>query len=171
MLLFLSSLDVSDDDINVLNQIYDGIMEENKYCIVWIPIVETWTVELHNKFDLLKIKMPWYVVQDFSSIFGIRFIMEEWQFKARSTFVKVINSQANVIYPNALHEFRLMGIEAFVLWESPVPPPPPSVSWIETVFKDIDANISTWVRSYSGIYIRLYALELKVLYCALLARC
>ncbi|KAF3456872.1 hypothetical protein FNV43_RR01526 [Rhamnella rubrinervis] len=75
-------------------------------------IEKKWTVELRSKFDSMRNKMPWYVVQNFSSIAGIRFIKEEWQFKARSAFVKVRNSQGKVIHPNAIHQFWVMGIEA-----------------------------------------------------------
>ena len=38
---------------------------EDQYKIVWIAIVEQWTDELRKKFEMLRFKMPWYVVQYF----------------------------------------------------------------------------------------------------------
>ena len=65
VLFYISALDITIDDILILKPIYDGIIKEDQYKIVWIPIVEQWTDELRKKFEMLRFKMPWYVVQYF----------------------------------------------------------------------------------------------------------
>ncbi|VVA39006.1 PREDICTED: SIEVE ELEMENT OCCLUSION B, partial [Prunus dulcis] len=81
ILLFLSSLDITDDDISIFKRIYEFTKKEDQHKIVWIPIVEQWTDELRKKFETLRIKMPWYTVQISAPIAGIRFIKEELNFK------------------------------------------------------------------------------------------
>ncbi|KAK7815166.1 protein sieve element occlusion b [Quercus suber] len=76
VLLYISALNITIDDILILKPIYDGIRKEDQYKIVWIPIVEQWTDELRKKFEMLRSKMPWYVVQYFSPVVGIKFIKE-----------------------------------------------------------------------------------------------
>jgi hypothetical protein len=84
VLLFISSLDISNGDILNLMSIYDGIREKgDQYKIIWIPIVEQWTDDLRKKFEMLRSKMPWYIVQYFSPVAGIKFIKEEWHFENR----------------------------------------------------------------------------------------
>ena len=77
MLLFISSLDISDEDISILKPIHEFTKKDNQYKIVWIPIVEQWTDDLRKKFEILKNKMPWYTVQYSGPIAGIKFIKEE----------------------------------------------------------------------------------------------
>ena len=81
ILLFISGVEISIDEISILKPIYDAIRKEEQYKIVWIPIVDQWNDDTRKKFEMLKSKMPWYVVQYFSPIAGIRFIKEEWHFK------------------------------------------------------------------------------------------
>ncbi|KAM0988720.1 hypothetical protein ACFX13_012866 [Malus domestica] len=112
VLLFISSLDISDDDISILKPIYDMIKKDNQHKIVWIPIVEHWTDDRRKKFESLRNKMPWYTVQISAPVAGIRFIKEEWSFKGKPTLV-VMNPQGKVEHPNALHMIRVWGVNAF----------------------------------------------------------
>ena len=146
MLLFISSLDISDDDINVLKPIYEATKKDNQYSIVWIPIVEQWTDDLKKKFDILRVKMPWYVVQYFSPIVGIRFIKEEWHFKGKPTVV-VMNPQGQVENPNALHVIRLWGIKAFPFNKTKIDILSRETNWIAPVVSNIDPTITNWVRT------------------------
>ncbi|KAB1219090.1 hypothetical protein CJ030_MR3G018689 [Morella rubra] len=74
VLLFISSLDISMDEISVLKPVYDGLRTKDQYKIVWIPVVEQWTDELRKRFEMLRSKMPWYIVQYFSPLVGIKLI-------------------------------------------------------------------------------------------------
>ncbi|KAK7847122.1 protein sieve element occlusion b [Quercus suber] len=106
VLLFISSLDITEEDISILRPIHDTIKKEDQYKIVWIPIVEQWTEELQKKFEILRSKMPWYAVQYYSPIAGIRFIKEKWHFKGKPTVV-VLNHQGKVECENAMHMIRI----------------------------------------------------------------
>ncbi|CAL8073286.1 unnamed protein product [Prunus armeniaca] len=105
ILLFLSSLEITNDDISILKPIYEFTKKEDQHKIVWIPIVEQWTDELQKKFETLRIKMPWYTVQISAPIAGIRFIKEEWNFKGKPTLV-VMSPQGKVEHSNAFHMIR-----------------------------------------------------------------
>nr|POE60461.1 protein sieve element occlusion b [Quercus suber] len=106
ILLFISGVDISTDEISILKPIYDAIRKEEQYKIVWIPIVDQWNDNTREKFEMLKSKMPWYVVQYFSPIAGIRFIKEEWHFKNKPIIV-VMNPKGKVECPNAIHMIRI----------------------------------------------------------------
>jgi hypothetical protein len=111
VLLFISSLNISSDDISTLISIYIGIRKkEDKFKIVWIPIVEQWTNELRMKFEMLRSDMPWYVVQYFSPVAGIKFIKEDWHFD-NEPIVVVMNSQGDVENKDALDLIRECGNE------------------------------------------------------------
>ncbi|KAK7854706.1 protein sieve element occlusion b [Quercus suber] len=112
ILLFISGVDISTDEISILKPIYDAIRKEEQYKIVWIPIVDQWNDNTREKFEMLKSKMPWYVVQYFSPIAGIRFIKEEWHFKNKPIIV-VMNPKGKVECPNAIHMIRVWGMRAF----------------------------------------------------------
>ncbi|CAL2225008.1 unnamed protein product [Prunus armeniaca] len=108
ILLFLSSLEISDDDISILKPIYESIKRDNQGKIVWIPIVEQWTHVLGEKFASLKLKMPWDTVQISAPEAGIRFIKEEWNFKGKPILV-VISPRGKVENSNAFHMIRVWG--------------------------------------------------------------
>ncbi|CAL8989832.1 unnamed protein product [Prunus brigantina] len=111
ILLFISSLEISDDDISILKPIYELTKKDNQHKIVWVPIVEQWTDDLRKKFETLRLKMPWYTVQNPATIAGIRFIKEEWNFKGKPTLV-VMNPQGKVEHSNAFHMIRVWGAQA-----------------------------------------------------------
>lgn len=83
LLMFFPSLtNISDADIEALKIVNEGIKAYDKTNIVWIPVVEQWTDELRNKFEILRWKMPWYIVQCSSTLTaGNNFIEEEWEFQ------------------------------------------------------------------------------------------
>ncbi|XP_004288434.1 PREDICTED: uncharacterized protein LOC101297774 [Fragaria vesca subsp. vesca] len=117
VLFFISSLDITDDDISILKPVHEFTKKDNQYKIVWIPIVEQWTDELRKKFEILKNKMPWYTVQYSGPIAGIKFIKEEWNFKGKPLLV-VMNPQGKVEHTNALHMIRVWGVKAFPFTET-----------------------------------------------------
>ncbi|GMN25088.1 hypothetical protein TIFTF001_040665 [Ficus carica] len=111
-LLFFSSLDITDDDIALLKPVYDTTKKEKNYTIVWVPVVEQWTDELRKKFDALRPKIPWYIVQQFTTVVGIKYIKEVWQFKGKPTLV-VLSPQGKVENTNAIHLIKSWGLKAF----------------------------------------------------------
>ncbi|KAB1199854.1 hypothetical protein CJ030_MR0G012607 [Morella rubra] len=113
VLLFISSLDISMDEISVLKPVYDGLRTKDQYKIVWIPVVEQWTDELRKKFEMLRSKMPWYIVQYFSPVVGIKFIKAEWNFKNKPIVV-VMNPLSRVEHTNAFHQYHTNASSSFL---------------------------------------------------------
>ncbi|XP_059445360.1 protein SIEVE ELEMENT OCCLUSION B-like [Corylus avellana] len=113
ILLFISSLNISSDDISTLIPIYIGIRKKDKFKIVWIPIVEQWTNYLRMQFEMLRSDMPWYIMQYFSPVAGIKFIKEEWHFDNEPIVVE-LNSQGDVKNKDALDLIREVGMDALV---------------------------------------------------------
>ncbi|KAI9123089.1 hypothetical protein K1719_005978 [Acacia pycnantha] len=112
--LFVSTLDITDEDISILRPVYEKIKTDNRYKIFWVPIVEEWNEALTKKFENLKTKMPWFVLHHFGSIKGFKFIEKEWNFKMKTMFVPM-SPQGKILNRN-VNAFRLLqswGLEAF----------------------------------------------------------
>ena len=66
VLLLISDLDISHDEIQVLEFIYKGERVSTKlnYEIIWLPIVDrsAWNDNYELKFLSLQSIMPWYTV-------------------------------------------------------------------------------------------------------------
>ncbi|CAL8989839.1 unnamed protein product [Prunus brigantina] len=154
ILLFLSSLEITDDDISILKPIYEFTKKEDQHKIVWIPIVEQWTDELRKKFETLRIKMPWYTVQISAPIAGIRFIKEEWNFKGKPTLV-VMSPQGKVEHYNAFHMIRVWGPKAFPFTEAREKEISKSLQWFGNLIREIyptlpDSKEDEYIFFYGG---------------------
>ncbi|KAG6668719.1 protein SIEVE ELEMENT OCCLUSION B-like [Carya illinoinensis] len=152
VLLFISGLDISDDDISILKPIHELISKEDQYKIVWIPIVEQyWTEDLQKKFEVLRAKMPWYVVQYFYPIAGIRFIMEKWHFKGKPSVV-VLSPQGKVENDNAIHMIRVWGIKAFPFTTAVEETLSRNPDWIGSIATGVNPNIESWIKEEKYIF-------------------
>ncbi|KAK9930994.1 hypothetical protein M0R45_018294 [Rubus argutus] len=153
VLLFISSLDISDEDISILKPIHEFTKKDNQYMIVWIPIVEQWTDDLRKKFEILKNKMPWYTVQYSGPIAGIKFIKEEWNFKGKPTMV-VMNPQGKVEHSNALHMIRVWGVKAFPFTKAKEEELSHSHGdrWAGSVVDGIHPSVATWIKEEKYIF-------------------
>lgn len=112
MFLLFSCLDISNDDISSLKLVYEATKKEDKYKIVWIPIVKKWNDELRRKFDILRRKMPWHAVNYFEPLAGMRKIKEDWHFNGKPIVV-VMNEQGDVKNTDALPLIRKSGMMEF----------------------------------------------------------
>ncbi|XP_057948274.1 protein SIEVE ELEMENT OCCLUSION B-like [Malania oleifera] len=112
VLLFISTLDITDEEIQLLRPVHDELKKQSQYKIVWVPIVDQWTDELRMKFEMVRGKMPWYAVKHFSLVAGVRYIKEEWHFKTKPIIV-VVNPQGKVECSDATHMIRVWGMKAF----------------------------------------------------------
>ena len=110
--LLISTLDITEEEISVLRPVHDAIKTDEQYKIIWILIVEEWSDHLRRKFEALKAKMPRYVVQQFGSIEGYKYIKEKWHFKTRPMVV-VLNPQGKVQHTNAFRLIQAYGMKAF----------------------------------------------------------
>lgn len=142
--LFISTLDISEEELSILIPIYDHITKIGiQYKILWVPIVEEWNDQLQEKFETLKTKMPWYVLNYFSPIKGIKFIKEEWQFK-KKPLVVVLNPQGKILHPNAFHMIQIWGIKGFPFTISIEDSFTQSLIWIDSLVSGFDTKFN-WV--------------------------
>ncbi|KAI4345744.1 hypothetical protein L6164_012843 [Bauhinia variegata] len=149
--LFISTLDITDEEIAVLRPVYDHIKTNEQYKIVWLPIVEEWNETQIKKFESLKTKMPWYVVQHFGTIAGFKYIKEEWQFK-KKPMVVVLNHQGKVLHPNAFHLIQVWGLRAFPFTISVQETIDKETNWVATIVSGIHPSIETWIKEEKYIF-------------------
>ena len=119
--LFISGLDRICDEIRLLDSVHKGLKEDpvevkgykkEDFKILWIPMVDDWNIMQKDRFKLLKSKMPWYVLQYFLPLAGIKLIREELGYKNKP-IVPLMNPQGMIINSNALHMMFVWGMEAF----------------------------------------------------------
>ena len=108
VLLLISDLDISHDEIQVLEFIYKGewVLTKLNYEIIWLPIVDrsAWNDNYEQKFLSLRSIMPWYTV-DHPSIIEpavIKYTREVWRF-VKKPIVVTLDPQGKVTCPNALN--------------------------------------------------------------------
>uniref|UniRef100_A0A2N9IK32 Sieve element occlusion N-terminal domain-containing protein n=1 Tax=Fagus sylvatica TaxID=28930 RepID=A0A2N9IK32_FAGSY len=166
VLLLISNLDISLDELSILEQIYNHHKPQGStsrvdspFEVVWIPIVDRsiqWTDPMQRHFENLKSNMPWYSVHDPTYIgkAPVRFIKEKWHFRNRPILV-VIDPQGKVVSPNAIHMMWIWGGIAYPfttvreadIWREE--------RWtLDLVVDEIDQTIRSWIRE--GKYIYLY---------------
>ena len=144
MYLFISSLDITEEEISVLRPVYDLIKTKDEYKIVWVPIVEAWTEQLRKRFDVLKSKMPWYGVQYYGTIAGYKYIKEEWHFK-RKPMVVVLSPQGKVQHSDAFHLIQAHGNRAFPFTTLNEQQINNEINWVGSVVGNIHPVITKWV--------------------------
>ncbi|KAF5739583.1 hypothetical protein HS088_TW12G00792 [Tripterygium wilfordii] len=164
VLLLISGLDISQDELSILEQIYNESRHhaarlDSQYEVVWIPVVErdiSWDDSSERKFGTLHSTMQWYIVQHPLLIEPsvIRFIKEIWHFRNKPILV-VLDPQGRVASPNALHMMWIWGSNAF-----PFTSPREEALWkeetwrLELLVDGIDPIILNWIKE--GKYIILY---------------
>ncbi|GFY87291.1 sieve element occlusion amino-terminus protein [Actinidia rufa] len=164
ILLLISGLYISEDELSILEQIYNesrqnGTRLDNLYEVVWVPIVDhtvQWSDPMQKKFETLKLTMPWYTVHHPSLIdrVVVRFVRERWHFRNNPILV-VLDPQGRVVSPNAIHMMWIWGSNAFpftslreeALWKGE--------TWrLELLVDGVDLTIMDWIRE--GKYIFVY---------------
>ncbi|RAL47553.1 hypothetical protein DM860_011291 [Cuscuta australis] len=170
VLLLLSDLDISDEELSVLSNIYEEsrTKPELQYEIVWLPILERpttatmgWNTEMDAKFKERQAMMPWYTLHHPSLLEPavLKFVKEKWHFTKKMMLVALDPHQGKVASLNALHMVWIWGNLAYPftiakeesLWSM-------EPSWnIELIVDGIDQNIIEW--SEQGKYICLYGGE------------
>ncbi|KAK8672501.1 hypothetical protein V6N13_110869 [Hibiscus sabdariffa] len=165
VLLLISTLDFANDELAILEQIYNdsrihATRLESQYEVVWIPVVDRSIIplpqETRAKFENLLSTMPWYSVKDplFIEKPVIRFIREVWHFRTKPILV-VLDPQGKVVSPNAIHMMWIWGSTAFpftsmreeALWREE--------TWrLDLLVDGIDPLILNWIKE--GKYIFLF---------------
>ncbi|KAM7266976.1 hypothetical protein ACFE04_009142 [Oxalis oulophora] len=163
VLLLISGLDFSHDELAILEQIYNesrmhATRLESQYEIVWIPIVDRsvpWTEPMQKQFESLQVSMPWYSVHHPTIIEKpvVRFIKEVWHLRNKPILV-VLDPQGRLVCPNAIHMMWIWGSNAFpftslreeALWKEE--------TWrLELLVDGIDPTILNWIREEKYIFL------------------
>ncbi|XP_057996528.1 protein SIEVE ELEMENT OCCLUSION B-like [Hevea brasiliensis] len=163
VLLLVSGLDISHDELLLLVQIYNesrvlATRLESKYEVVWIPNVDCtvpWNDSMQKQFEALQATMPWCSV-DHSLIIEkvvFRFIKEVWHFRDKPIRV-VLDRQGLVVCPNALPMMWIWGSNAFPftslreesLWKEE--------TWrLDLLVDEIDPTILNWIKEEKYIFL------------------
>ncbi|XP_004236294.2 protein SIEVE ELEMENT OCCLUSION B-like [Solanum lycopersicum] len=165
VLLLLSDLEASHEEILVLSQIYleSRSRPEFQYEIVWLPIVDRskgWNDAQEQKFKELQALMPWYTLHHPSLLEPAiaKFVKEKWHFSKKMMLVTLDPQQGKVACPNAIHMTWIWGNLAYPFTLSKEESLWNMESWrLELVVDAIDPNLIDWMAS--GKFICLYGGE------------
>ncbi|KAI9087463.1 hypothetical protein K1719_030603 [Acacia pycnantha] len=153
--LFVSTLDITDEERSVLLKIHEAIETKNQtdqYKIVWVPIVEERTDQLSQKFENLKAKMPFFVVERFrSDAAGFKYMKEKWQFEKKAMVV-TMNHQGKIFHHNAFHLIHSWGIKAFPFTKTKEDEIHSSRQWIARIVSQIHPQIGAWFEEEKYIF-------------------
>ncbi|KAK4841218.1 hypothetical protein QYF36_000882 [Acer negundo] len=155
VLLLISHLDVSGDELLILDQMYQEsrqspTMTESQYEVVWMPVLDRtapWTEEKQQRFETLQRTMPWYSIHHPSMVDPavIRYIKEFWHFE-KKTIIVVLDLQGKVVNTNALYMMWIWGSLAFPFTSSREEALWREESWrLELLVDSIDLAIPAWI--------------------------
>ena len=147
--LFISDLEISNDDISMLQKIFDKARKEEKeqYKIVWIPFVEQLREGLDKEFETKRSTMPWYVARYYLPKASCRFIKKQWNFKVKPLLV-ALNPQGKMECENAILIFSIYGVEAFPFTSAKVKTRETDFSWLWSPIINANSEIENWVKSF-----------------------
>ncbi|CAM8897660.1 unnamed protein product [Rhodiola kirilowii] len=117
LLLLISGLDISFNDINFLKGIYveSKTSVQPEFELIWLPIhFGPWIASLEGQYTKLLQMMPWLTVEH-PNVMNERtkkIITYVWKFHKKPIIV-VINEYGNVVCPNAIHLMHVWGFKAF----------------------------------------------------------
>lgn len=121
-MLFISGLDRIEDEIRLLNSIYERLVEDpndksgfkkEEFKILWIPIENKWGDARRELFNTLKSDIKWYVVEYAQvPLPGIRLIEEDLRFHGKP-ILPVVKPQGVLLNDDALDIIFEWGIHAF----------------------------------------------------------
>ncbi|KAK7344022.1 hypothetical protein VNO77_13221 [Canavalia gladiata] len=122
VLLFISSLEKIEDEILLLNCLYDRLQENPKeiikdykkedFKILWIPIVAVWDENHRHRFNVLKDTIKWYAVECFYELPGIGLIKDKFNYWGKP-IIPVLNTLGDVMNDDAMDLIFQWGIDAF----------------------------------------------------------
>ncbi|KAH6819507.1 hypothetical protein C2S51_003110 [Perilla frutescens var. frutescens] len=153
VLLLISDLNISYDEIFILSQIYQASRKQPdlQYEIVWLPIVEKADDQdetFEQRFVDLKKKMPWYTLKHPSLLDPavMKYVKEEWRY-SKKTIVVALDPKGKVASPNAYHMVWTWGNAAYPFTQSRELDIWSSQEWsLQLLVSDIDQTISKWIK-------------------------
>ncbi|XP_047336663.1 protein SIEVE ELEMENT OCCLUSION B-like isoform X2 [Impatiens glandulifera] len=157
VLLLISDLDMSVDELSVLEQIYHD-SKQHAYEVVWIPVVDP---SLQNsettlrKFNNLQSSMLWYSLRHPTMIDRpvIRFLKEIWGFHVKPTMV-VLDTQGKVLSTNAIPMMLIWGSTAFPFTSQKEKELWRGETWkLELLIDGIEPTVLEWIRDKKYIFL------------------
>ncbi|KAJ0539952.1 putative sieve element occlusion [Helianthus annuus] len=161
VLLLISDLDISHEEILVLTQIYKDsrIQPDLHYEVVWVPVVDNlmaWNDSHQHKLEQLQSMMTWHMLHHPTLLEPavIKYIKQVWHFEKKPILVS-LDPQGRVASPNALHMVWIWRNDAYpftsmkedALWKEE--------TWtLELLVDSIDRYILHWIAEEK--YICLY---------------
>ncbi|KAF2294909.1 hypothetical protein GH714_026966 [Hevea brasiliensis] len=136
--LLISGLDDWDEQINSLKalaKLYQELQakEQNRYQIVWLPIVDKFN---EQKFSKLQSLMPWYTVRNPKIIktYFIKYIREVWKF-TNETILVPLDQKSGAKFPTSftLYSVCISGKLAELFTEHEIIPP-----WDQSLQRALD---------------------------------
>ncbi|KAJ3683318.1 hypothetical protein LUZ60_013545 [Juncus effusus] len=119
VMLFVSDLDISNEELFVLIQIYNDTHggNERRYEVVWLPIMDRhqpWGPAKEEGYNRLASNMPWHYMHNPTMIDHavVRYVRQAWHFDKKPMLV-VLDPQGKMVCPNALHMMWIWGSLAF----------------------------------------------------------
>ncbi|KAG7026205.1 Protein SIEVE ELEMENT OCCLUSION B [Cucurbita argyrosperma subsp. argyrosperma] len=90
VILVISELNISNDDIEALHHVYERLKTDHKtYEIVWIPIIPaSYHAEDLKRYEYLRSIMKWHSIPFTTKIAGMRYMEERWQLREDPLVVK-----------------------------------------------------------------------------------
>ncbi|MED6119871.1 hypothetical protein PIB30_015823 [Stylosanthes scabra] len=161
VLLFISGLDSIRDEIRLLHSIYVGLQEDPKevkgyrkedFKILWVPVVDDWNRLHQAEFENLKLDMPWYVVEYFRPLAGIKLIREDLNYKNKP-IIPMLNPQGRVVNYNAMHMIFVWGIDAFPFRPSDDELLTQKWNWFWAEMKKVHPRLQDLIKGDSFIFI------------------
>ncbi|KAK4258091.1 hypothetical protein QN277_007588 [Acacia crassicarpa] len=171
VLVFISGLYSIDDEINLLNKIYEELkqsrprivtryrkdktvmeFEKDRLKILWAPIVHEDSDEVKRRFDVMSRKMKWHVV-DYTIIPQLckDLIKNRLKYDNMNPIVPLFSPQGELLNDNALHMLFTWGIQAFP-WR-PVDAPVEKSNWIWNELQKSNHSINTWLNENAYIIV------------------
>ncbi|KAK3012814.1 hypothetical protein RJ639_010406 [Escallonia herrerae] len=158
VLLLISSLDISQDELSILEQIYNESRPremEIQFEMVWVPIVDpdvrSSSIDrsvMSKRLETQRSTMKWYSVFDPYAInpVVIRFFRDQWHYKYNPILV-VLDPQGALVSPNAMHMMLIWGSAAFPFTKSRERELWSVETWRVDLLVNLDNTIFSWVRS------------------------
>ncbi|KAK1440920.1 hypothetical protein QVD17_06754 [Tagetes erecta] len=123
VLLLVSGLDMSFEEVFVLEQIYtetrrfDHLWKESIYEVVWIPIVDPHIMNtdvMNTRFEEMKNIMPWYSLYNLSNANSVvqRSIRDRWHFRNKPILV-VLDPRGREVKPKCTSHDLDLGRSCF----------------------------------------------------------
>ncbi|XP_057734526.1 protein SIEVE ELEMENT OCCLUSION B-like [Arachis stenosperma] len=170
VLLFISTLDRIEDEIRLVNSIYDGLLANNdkkekggyhrdEFKIVWIPIVHKWEEGSKERFKNLKrnYNIKWYSVEYLGELPGRRIIEDDfvrpYGFDIHDRpIIPVLGPHGRRINENALDLIFQWGIDAFPFRKEDGTALDKKWTWLWDAIKKVNPTIEPKREKYMFIY-------------------